>query len=145
MKKEWKPLLICGLISVLTIGLMTSFKYNDVEIQMHDSYFIIDPARACIYLAAIIFTIRNLFLVIDQLTERYKILAVFVAIINPIAALFMIMLTYFYITFMMGAGQPQIGDKLVESMVLTSLMVALIVVQISIEIKVLQKLRKFMA
>jgi len=62
MKKELKPLLICGLISLLAIGMMTSFKYNDVEIQMHDSYFIIGAVPACIYLTAILFTIRNLYM-----------------------------------------------------------------------------------
>ena len=143
MKKEWKPLMVCGLISVLAIGLMTSFKYDDVEIQMHKSNFIIDAVRACIYLTAIIFTFRNLYIVIDMMTDRYKILAVFVAIINPLAALFVIIFIYFNVVLV--AKHLDAGDRFVTSMVLMVLLVVLIVAQISIEVRILRKLRKFIA
>lgn len=145
MKKELKPLLICGLISLLTTGLMTSFKYNDVEIQMHDSYFIIGAVRACIYLTVILFTIRNLYVVIDMMTDRYKILAVFVAIINPLAALFVIIFIYFNIVITMVAWQSHAGNIPVASIVLIGMFVGLIVVQISIEVRVLRKLKQFIA
>ena len=143
MKKEWKPLVICGLISVLAIGLMTSFKYNDVEIQMHDSYFIIDAIRACIYLTAIVFTLRNLYFVIDVMSDRYRILAVFVAIINPLVALFIVILIYFNIAFV--GAQLDAGNNLGPSIVIICLLIGLITLQIAIEVKVLRKLRQLIA
>ena len=143
MKKEWKPLVICGLISVLAIGLMTSFKYNDVEIQMHDSYFIIDAIRACIYLTAIVFTLRNLYFVVDVMSDRYRILAVFVAIINPLVALFIVILIYFNIAFV--GAQLDAGNNLGPSIVIICLLIGLITLQIAIEVKVLRKLRQLIA
>ena len=143
MKKEWKPFVICGLISVLAIGLMTSFKYNDVVIQMHDRYFIIDAVRACIYLTAIIFTLRNLYLVLDFITDRYKILEVFVAIINPLVALFIIIFISFNVAFV--GMQLDAGNNAVASIVLTGLPIGIIILQIAIEVKVLRKLRQLIA
>lgn len=143
MKKEWKPLVICGLISVLAIGLMTSFKYNDVEIQMHDSYFIIDAIRACIYLTAIVFTLRNLYFVVDVMSDRYRILAVFVAIINPLVALFIVIFIYFNIAFV--GAQLDAGNNLGPSIVIICLLIGLITLQIAIEVKVLRKLRQLIA
>lgn len=135
--------MICGLISVLAIGLMTSFKYNDVEIQMHDSYFIIDAIRACIYLTAIVFTLRNLYFVVDVMSDRYRILAVFVAIINPLVALFIVILIYFNIAFV--GAQLDAGNNLGPSIVIICLLIGLITLQIAIEVKVLRKLRQLIA
>ena len=135
--------MICGLISVLAIGLMTSFKYNDVEIQMHDSYFIIDAIRACIYLTAIVFTLRNLYFVIDVMSDRYRILAVFVAIINPLVALFIVIFIYFNIAFV--GAQLDAGNNLGPSIVIICLLIGLITLQIAIEVKVLRKLRQLIA
>lgn len=143
MKKEWKPLVISGLISVLTIGLMTSFKYNDVDIQLHDRYFIIDAVRGCIYLTAIIFTLRNIYLLLDFITGRYMILAVFVAIVNPLVALFIIIFIYFNVAFV--GMQLDVGINAVASSVLTGLMIGIIILQIAIEVKVLRKLRQLIA
>ena len=135
--------MICGLISVFAIGLMTSFKYNDVEIQMHDSYFIIDAIRACIYLTAIVFTLRNLYFVVDVMSDRYRILAVFVAIINPLVALFIVIFIYFNIAFV--GAQLDAGNNLGPSIVIICLLIGLITLQIAIEVKVLRKLRQLIA
>ncbi len=80
-----------------------------------------------------------------MMTERYKILAVFVAIINPLAALFVIIFIYFNIVITMVAWQSHAGNIPVASIVLIGMFVGLIVVQISIEVRVLRKLKQFIA
>lgn len=91
LKKELKYLISFGLISILIIGLMTNFKFEGLEVQMHDIYFIINPVKAFIFLTCILWTIKNSYLLVDLMTDKYKIIAVFVAIINPLVGLFIIM------------------------------------------------------
>jgi hypothetical protein len=94
MKKELIWWTAFGLFSTLIIGTVTSFKFSKLDIQVHDTYYVFEPIDS-IKLLTIIFGVgRYSYLLTDIITDKYKILALFISIINAIVALFTLMGTY---------------------------------------------------
>ena len=141
MRKEWQWLITFGLISILIIGLMTNFKFTDVEVQMHDIYLVINPIKSFIFLTFILWTIRNFYLLVDLMTDKYKIIAVFVAIINPLIGLFIIVLIYFNIKLVTTFKQMYPDNNFTAQIIPICILVGLIAVQTTIEIRTLKKLK----
>lgn len=136
MKKEWKYLIAFGLLSILIIGLMTNLKFNDVEVQMPLIHFVITPISAFINFTLILFTIRNLYLLVDMMTERYKIIAVFVVIINPLVGMLVIIFGYFSIK------QVYPLYNLFAQLIPICILLGLIAIQTIVEIKTFKKLKE---
>lgn len=83
-------------------GCHDCFRFGELTIQRHDTYLMMNSVRAIIYLTVSPGTVRNLFLLTDFVTGRYKIIALLVAIINPIVALLLIMLVSMEVQAIMG-------------------------------------------
>lgn len=144
MKMEWKDLIVFGLASLLVTGLMTRFEFGDVEVQMHDIYFVIGPIKAVIFFTCIFWIIKNAYLVLEIITERYKILAIFLAIINPLVALFIIILTYLNVKMVAGYDGVSPDGNFTAQIIPVFFLIGLIGVQTAIQIRVLKKLRIFL-
>src|SRR5690349_14677115 len=126
LKSEWKWLAAFALMSTLVIGLMTDFKFGDLEIQLYDTYYVFDAVRALLFLTIMFWTIKNLYMLVDLMTGRYVVMALIVSIVSPLIGLFMIIL--FYINF-----TEKIGPVSVFGLIITLLTV--------IEIRSLRKLK----
>jgi hypothetical protein len=124
--KEWKWLIACGLISILIIGLMTDFKFNDRDVQIFDTYYVVNPLRIFIFLTLILWTTKNFYMLVNLMTGRYRVIALIVSIVNPLVGLFAFILFYMGLT----AGIIAYG-----------IFALLIAVPIMIEIRTLRKLR----
>jgi hypothetical protein len=143
-KKELKYLTAFGILSVVAVGLMTNFKFNDLEVQMHDSYFVISPTKAVMSSTLTMWTIKNFYLLVDIIAEKYKVLAVVVAIINPIAGLFMIILIYFNLNQITTSDQRYAISSLPQQIIPICILLALVVVQVTIQIRMIKKLKGLM-
>ena len=97
LKNEFKWLTAFAMISILIIGLATNFKFQDLEIQLYDTYYVFEPVRAFIFLTIMLWTIKNLYMLVDLMTGRYAVIALIVSIVSPLIGLFIIIL--FYINF----------------------------------------------
>lgn len=139
-KTELKWLTVFALVSVCIIGVMTDFTYRNLEIQMHDTYFVVDPLKGFIFLTFTLWTIKNLYLLVDLMTDRYKIIAVLVSIINPLIALLILILTYWNIQSFLTLREtyPAIGFSRV--IVPVCFLAGVIGLQALIEIRALKKL-----
>ena len=58
MKNEWKWWIAFGVISILVIGGMSGFRFGELSIRRHDTFFTIHSVRTIIYLTAFLGTIR---------------------------------------------------------------------------------------
>lgn len=141
MKNEWKWWSAFGVISILVIGGMSSFRFGELTIQRHDTFFTIHSVRAIIYLTVFLATVRNLYLLTELATGRYKIMALLVAIINPIVALFLIILVYMDVQAIMAFREIYPGINLLQQLAGAVILAGVIILHIAIELSVLKKLR----
>lgn len=139
-KTELKWLAAFALVSAFIIGVMTDFTFRNMDMQMHDTYFVIDPVNGSIFLTFTLWTIKNLYLLVDLMTDRYKIIGVFVSIINPLIALLILIMTYWTIQSFLTLREtyPAIGFSRV--IVPICFVAGVIGLQALIEIRILKKL-----
>ncbi|HEU5145066.1 MAG TPA: hypothetical protein VFT90_00055 [Chryseosolibacter sp.] len=126
---------------VLLAAIMTDFTFRDLEFQSHDVYFAIQPYHFVVYGAATLYTIKNLFLLVELITERYRIVALLISIINPLIAVFLIFILYLGVRsfLVFGDNYPEIGlaGRLLPLVALSALLIG----QMIIEVRMLRKLR----
>lgn len=144
IKTEWKWLTAFGLTSLMAISLATDFTFRDLEIQKHDTYFVISAFNAIIFLTLILWSLKNLYLLVDLITDRYQILAILVAIINALIALFMFVLIYLMTHSLMVFRQTHPDRNFVVQLIPVSIMAISTAVQVIIEIRTLRKIRDFL-
>jgi hypothetical protein len=83
-----------GILSAIVIGIVTGFKFNELDIQLHDTYFVLQSRDAIVLLTLAFGFGRYFYLLADLISSRFKILALIMSIINAIVGLFVIIITY---------------------------------------------------
>jgi hypothetical protein len=157
MKKEWKWLVAFALISLGVIGFMTQFRFKDLEIQRYDTYYVINAFRAIFYMTLILWTSKNLYLLVDLMTTsknlyllvdlmttRYTVVAIVVSVINPLVGLFMCMLIYFNMAALITFKQTYPNISLIGYIIPLTIVVGIVFLQAIIEIRALKKVRALM-
>jgi hypothetical protein len=144
MKKEWKWLVAFALISLGVIGFMTQFRFKDLEIQRYDTYYVINAFRAIFYMTLILWTSKNLYLLVDLMTTRYTVVAIVVSVINPLVGLFMCMLIYFNMAALITFKQTYPNISLIGHIIPVAIVVGIVFLQAIIEIRALKKVRALM-
>lgn len=144
MKRDLVWWLAIGLFSVIMIGLLTRFQFHPLVFQNLDTYYVIGARQGIILLIVLLFIGRYAYLIVDLLTNRYKILAVIVSIINPIAGLFVGILLYFSMSSMLKF--ERMFRKYQEAdfsghYLLLCILIACLVTQIIVEINMIRKLK----
>jgi hypothetical protein len=129
-----------GILSVLIVGTVTSFKFSTVDMQLHDTYYVLTSKDAIVLLILIFVMGRYLYLLTDLLSERYKILALFFSIINAIAGLFVIMLTYLSVESVITSKKMSPDIDFSGHFLIPGIFIGMLIVQIILEIKVIKKL-----
>ena len=81
----------------LIIAIITSFKFSTLDLQFHDTYYVLDSFDAIKLLTFIFGFGRYFYLLTDIMTERYAILTLLISIVNAIAGLFVLIGAYFSI------------------------------------------------
>lgn len=122
------------------IGAATSFKFSDLDIQLHDTYYVLTPKDAILNLTWILGLARYFYLLTNLLADRYKILALPFLIINAIAGLFVIILTYLSIEELMTIKKLYPDTDVSGHFLLPSIFIGLLIMQTIIEIKMIKKL-----
>jgi hypothetical protein len=129
-----------GILSVLIIGALTSFKFSTLDIQLYDTYYVMTSKNAIVNLTLIFILGRYLYLLTDLLCERYKILAVIFSIINAIAGLLIVMITYISIESMITLKKSYPDTDFSGHLLLSGIFIGLLIMQTIIEIKMIKKL-----
>jgi hypothetical protein len=140
MKRELFYWVVFALLSALIIGVITGFKFGELDIQMHDTYYVFSSFNGVKSLTLFLGTGRYFYLLLDIITEKYKIITLFLSIINAIVALFTLIVAYLSIeTIPMYTGTyPDINFS--GHLFVTIVLLGVLAAQIIVEIKMLRKL-----
>jgi len=134
LNKQWMWLAGFFPVSIFIIGLMTDFTFRDLEIQLHDTYFVFNSIKAIIYLTLSLWTVRNMYLLVEVMTTKYQILAIFVSFINPLLALFILILILLNIQEMIifkdAYPQSDLTGQLIPVLVMAGIIALLTVIQV---------------
>lgn len=145
MKEEliwWIPF---ALLSTLLVGLVTGFKFGTLDIQLHDTYYVLESSMAIKLLTLTFGFGRYFYLMTDIIAERHMILALIICIINALAGLFIVIGAYFSIE-VIGTSRKLYPDMdLSAHFLLPVIFMALLAVQTIVQIRMIKKLRKLMA
>lgn len=63
----------------------------DFELQLHDTYIHLDAGTTIFLITLVVFASVFMFLIVEVVAGRYRIVGLLIAIINPIAAIFVCM------------------------------------------------------
>ncbi len=137
-RTEWKWLSIFGLISIIIIGLMTNFRFNELQIQNHDTYYLIGSFKSIIFTTLFLWTIKNLYYLIDVLLNKYKVFAILIAILTPIAILLGVLFIYLNIQELLVFKEMYPDLNFLERIIPTSIITGLLILLVLIEIKSLK-------
>jgi hypothetical protein len=92
MKREliwWTGFLV---VAFIAIGKMTAFNFGDIDIQLHDTYYVV-PSWLCILVVLLILgLLRGLTKLADTLSNRSRQLAIMISLINGLLGLVLIIL-----------------------------------------------------
>ena len=86
--------------SILLVAVLTSFRFYSFEVQLLDLYFTVEPLHVIFFLPIILISARYAFLLIVFLIKRYKVLAVIIALIIPLAIYYPVLSLYMIFSFM---------------------------------------------
>lgn len=131
--------------SALGVGLMTDFRFSPIQIQLYDTYYEFEASQAIQYAVAACFMIRGSYLAADLLTTRYRILALFVSIINPILALILIIITFSGVQSFVTLREAYPGTSLLRILVPLFAIGTAVALQVLIEIRMIRKLKEILA
>ena len=92
MKRElgwWTAFFV---VAITVAGRMTKFEFRDIEIQLHDTYYVVPSWLAIVILFTILGLFRGVTKSIDRLSDKSRLMAIFVGIINGVVGLVLIIL-----------------------------------------------------
>lgn len=70
MKKQLIWWTVFALLSTLIIGIITRFKFNRLDIQIYDTYYVIESIHGIILLTLVLGLGRYIFLFINRLIQK---------------------------------------------------------------------------
>lgn len=144
MKKELAWWLGFGLFGMMMIGLFTRFQFHPLVFEELDTYYVLEAQWGILLLTILLVIGRYVYLIVDLLTNRYKILAVFVSIVNPAVGLFVAMFLYFSVSSILKFERMFRGYKDADfsgHYLLLCVLTACLVIQTIVEIKMIRKLK----
>lgn len=80
------------IVAVIAIGQMTAFKFQDIDIQLHDTYYVVPSWAGIVIVLTVLGLLRGLTNLMDRLSNRSRLLAILISIINGLFGLVLIVL-----------------------------------------------------
>lgn len=142
MKKP-KWLLPFMLITLLINLFIRHFTFRDLEVQGHDTYFVIDVPTAVFIMTLIIYAIVGSYLLVEMNTN--KMLSLIIAIVNPIGAIFMLLLVYMSLQTLTAFRTMYPENDPTGQLVFVAIVIGLLCFQAVIEWKALKQVRSLLS
>lgn len=79
-------------VTVILIGRMTDFQFQDIDIQLHDTYYVIPSWIVLVVILTILGLLRAATRILDRLSDRSRTITILVAIITGLFGLVLIIL-----------------------------------------------------
>jgi hypothetical protein len=141
MKREliwWTGFLIVALIAV---GQMTVFKFGDIHIQLHDTYYVVQSWLGISVLLTILGLLRGLTKLADRLSARSRLLAIVISIVNGLLGLFLIVLIFVAISNLIQVKEWYPDLDISNYIGVIAVLISLLLLLTIIEVKTIRKLR----
>jgi hypothetical protein len=133
---EWTWFVLFGIISTLWAGYITDFKFTDIQFVEDAIYGRFNALRFIIYLTLLLYTLKNIFQLVQITASRNQVLAIVASIIFPLATL---LLFFFF--------KPLMSDAVQEAAMRTFyvfLFLAVTAVFFAVEVVCLKKVVRFL-
>src|SRR5690606_12558102 len=127
------------LITLLINLLIRNFDLRDFEVQLHDTYFVFDAPTAVFIMTLIIYAIVGSYLLVEMNTN--KMLSLIIAIVNPIGAIFMLLLVYMSLQTLTTFRNMYPENDPTGHLVFVAVVIGLLCLQAVIEWKTLKQVR----
>ncbi len=118
LKTELLWLGVSLIVSVLIVGLLNGFSAGTIDIQLHDTYFVIDPLSGILFFFFLFSILRYALFVLAVFCLKHKLAVIVFRVIMACASLFMIVffiyLSYAYIKYSQRHLTAQEGASLVN-------------------------------
>lgn len=90
MKRELTWWLVFFILALVVIGQMTGFEFNVIDIQLHDTYYILPSLHGVLFIFTFLALLRILTNALDRISTKGKLIAILVTVINGLLVLSMI-------------------------------------------------------
>ena len=97
IKNEWKWILAFVASSLLVYGLLTGFAFSTIEVQLHDTYVVIEGRTFLFYFTAFQYILAASYRLVDLGTRTNRIFALVVSFTFPIGILLLGILLGLYV------------------------------------------------
>ncbi|MES1226018.1 MAG: hypothetical protein ABUT20_61640 [Bacteroidota bacterium] len=141
MKRELRWWTAFFVVGIILIGQMTEFEFRNIDIQLHDTYYIIPSWIALLVVLTILGVLRGLTQIINRLSDRNRSMAILVSIVNGIVGLVLIILVCAAILNLIQIREWYPGLDIFNYIAIIVVMILLLSVLVVIEIKTIKKLR----
>lgn len=141
MGKELPIWILCALLSVLVFGVATKFGFGPLNVQWHGTIYVLDSLDGIKFLTIFFVIGRSFFLLINLITENYRVLALILSIINGIAGLFVVILFYINMEATFNMRQTQPAMDLSGNILLSVLLLGVLTCQIILQVKMWSRLK----
>jgi hypothetical protein len=130
-----------GVLGTLVAGLLTNFQFNEIDFQVHDTYYVLESVIV-IFLAIITLGLCRYFYKLTYiLANRFRGFALFVSIVNPIIASFFMFLIYTNMRAISAFKEMNQNFDFTGRYIVLSIFFTIVVLQVVIEIELVKKLR----
>jgi len=129
-------------ISILITGIVTGFRFDLLDIQLHDAYYVFDSYSLIKGLTAIFIFCRYFHLLIELLVNRSVLFAFLVSLVNPIGGLLVLLFFYQLVSVLKIVEVNPIQNG--GTLLLVLSLVLILGYQIILEAKALKKLKHFL-
>lgn len=94
MKREFFWIAASITTGILVVAIATSFQFNAIELQLHDTYIILGSAHAIIFVSVSLLTSQYLYRLNLFLIDRSRSFAVILVFVIPVALYFLAIYVY---------------------------------------------------
>jgi hypothetical protein len=137
MKNELLWWITFGLISTLTLVLLTGFQFYSLDFQVYNTYYVVESTQAIQWLIFVMGMGRYVYQLISIMVERYRMIALLIAIVNPIGALFVSVIIFLGLKPILAFNrEPNFAGHYFLLLILGGILI----MQIIIEVKMIRKL-----
>lgn len=127
--------------SIVLVAVLTSFKFYSFEVQLLDTYVVLEPLHVIFFLPIILITARYAFLLIVFLVKRHKVLAIIIALIVPVILYFPVLAMYMIFWFIVTDtnGDITVGNTWIMFVPYLLLIAAFVAIEIIAIRKIIRK------
>lgn len=128
-----------GLLGLLSFIGASRSGLPDFEVQLHDTYIRFDAGTTVFLITLTILAVACLFLIVEVAADRYRIVALLVAIVNPLAGIFVMVAIYTLVKTrdVFSGLYPTMGFPWIT--IILVILTALLCLQVLIEVRALRK------